>query len=412
MQRVTLLAAVTATVATLALPARAEAPAGWRAGAGVAGSFTVLRAVSSSVALAGGFNGAVLRTADGGATWAATAAPSDAAVRDLASVDGQTVYALDARGAVWRSGDGGASWSGLEVPGGVHPLAVTAFRDGRVLLTARRSLLLSKDQGASFKSVTPKLTKGDSFRGADRAGEDLVVFGSRALLVSSDGGEGWRHMKLPRLERGDGLLAADFVAARAGYVLTSFRRLHRTSDAGHHWRELLGTGGAGADISFADRRSGYLAAPGFANRFDGYVLRTADGGATWRPQPVSARFLSRVAAVRGAAYALGNEGTSLHSTNGGETGRPITVGFRPLPRVARRGGRVAIRGRINPAMRTGVVVSMRSGGRWIARYVRSGRRGIFTARFSVQRRAAFIVQVPALAGHGSAATKPVFVPVR
>jgi photosystem II stability/assembly factor-like uncharacterized protein len=407
------LAALAALSALLVLPARADAPAGWAAGTGVQGSLTVLRAVSSSVALAGGFDGALVRTTDGGATWATLTPPSDAPVRDLASTDGQTLYALDARGAVRRSNDAGVTWSELTVTGGVDPLAVTAFRGGHVLLTGRRSLLRSSDQGNSFESVTPKLAGTDVFRGADRAGEDLVVFGSRALLVSTDDARTWRHLRLPRLERGDGLLAADFVGARVGYVLTSFRHIYRTSDAGHHWRDLLGTGGAGTDVSFADARNGWLAAPGFANRFDGYVLHTTDGGSTWRPQAVSPRFLSKVGTSRGVAYALANEGRALYSTgNGGESGRAISVGFRPVPRVARRGSRVTIRGRIAPATRAGVVVSMRSAGRWIARYVRSNGRGIFAARFTVQRRAAFVVQVPAVAGHGSAATKPVTVPVR
>ena len=221
-------------------------------------------------------------------------------------------------------------------------------------------------------------------------------------------------MRLPHLQRGDALLTADFVTPRVGFVLSSFRHLYRTRDAGHHWIDLLGTGGAGTDLAFGDGRHGWLAAPGFANRFDGYVLHTTDGGASWRPQAVASRFLSKVGAVgTGGAFAIANEGTALFAThNGGESGRAVTLGFRPVPRRAHRGGTVRIRGRVAPARGgIGVAVSMYSAGRWIVRYATTGRRGVFTARFSVRRRATFIAQVAATAGHGSAATRPVSVPV-
>src|SRR3954468_12505782 len=103
MHKLTLLACFLAALVALALPAVAAAPSGWQQGTGVSGSFTVLRALSSSVAFAGGFDGALLRTDDGGATWAATTPPSSAGLRDIGSSDGTTIYTLDARGAVQRS---------------------------------------------------------------------------------------------------------------------------------------------------------------------------------------------------------------------------------------------------------------------------------------------------------------------
>ena len=413
MQRLTLLACLAAALGALALPAVAAAPSGWQAGSGVNGSFTVLRAVSSTVALAGGTDGALIRTDDGGKTWAATAQPSAAGLQGVASSDGQTIYVLDTRGTVNRSRDGGAAWDTLAPAGGLHPLALVAWKGGHLLLAGRRSLLLSSDSGDSFESVTPKLARGDQFSGADRAGGVVLVYGSHALLVSDTAVKTWKHVKLPGLARGDSLMRADFVSPRTGFVLTSFRNVYRTTDAGHHWSYLVGTAGAGEDMSFSDARHGWLAAPGFANRFDGYVLHTTDGGATWRPQSVSPRFVSNVAATDDGAFAIADEGSAVFVTHdGGESGRATTVGFRPVPRRATRGGKVTIRGRIAPARGgVGVAVSMRSAGRWIVRYATTHRDGVFTATFGVQQRAWFIAQVATGGGHGSAATPPVFVPV-
>ena len=410
MQRITLVVAV---FAALVLPAAADPPTGWQTGSGATGTLTVLSAVSSSVAYAGGADGVVMRTNDGGRTWSATASPSGASVVGLSAADSQVAFALDARGEVQRTSDAGATWTTLAPAGGIHPLALEALPGNRLLLAGRRSLLFSSDGGDSFTSVTPKLAKGDAFRGVDRAGSALTVFGPRALLVSGGGGRGWRHLRLPHMARGDAIFTADFVTARRGYVLTNFRRLFRTADAGHHWTELLGAAGAGQDIAFADARRGWIAAPGFANRFDGVVLHTTDGGVSWRPQVVASGFASHVAAAGTRAFAIANEGTGLFATaDAGEAGTALTVGFRPVPRVARRGHAVRIRGRISRRLAgVGVAVSMHVAGRWIARYVRTNGAGVFVAKFKAQRRSAFVAQIPSGNGHGSAATGPVFVRV-
>jgi photosystem II stability/assembly factor-like uncharacterized protein len=334
-------------------------------------------------------------------------------VRDIASSDGQTVYALDPRGTVARSRDAGSTWEPVTAPGGLHLLALVAWKGGHLLLVGRRSLLLSSDSGASFHSVTPALGRTGQFAGAVRVRDAVVVYGAQALLVSDSAVRTWKRMRLPGLARGDSVMTADFVAPRRGFVLTAFRNLYRTTDAGHSWQYLFGTGGAGTDISFSDAEHGWIAAPGFANRFDGYVLHTTDGGDTWRPQAVSPRFLSKVAAVGDGAFAIGNEGGSLFvNHDGGETGTPTTVGFRPVPRRSVRGGVVMIRGRVDPGRRgVGVAVSMRSAGRWIVRYATTDKAGVFTAKFHVQQRAWFIAQVATGSGHTSAATRPVSVPV-
>jgi hypothetical protein len=43
--------------------------------------------------------------------------------------------------------------------------------------------------------------------------------------------------------------------------------------------------------------------------------------------------------------------------------------------------------------------------------VKTGKEGVFSAKFTLQRRAWFVAQVATGSGHGSAATKAVFVPV-
>lgn len=408
-------AAVAVVLLILALPARADEPAaGWYSGSGVdATGLTVLRAFDDSNALAGGFGGVVMRTSDTGLTWSRLTPPGTISVRDLASADGQTIYALDNRGGVKRSADAGVSWAPISTKPATAPVAILRFGDNSVLAVGRRALALSGDGGDSFAKVTPKLAPRDILRAVDRAGAAVMVSGSRTLLVSTDGARKWNHMKLPPLARGDGLLAVDFTAPRQGFALSALRRLFRTKDAGHDWTELLGSGGAGTDLAFSDPQNGYLAAPGFANRYDGVVMRTSDGGSTWRPQLVAPRFLSRVAIGGGTAFALANEGSALFATrSGGDSGTPVEVGFRATKKRVRRGGFVTIRGRVTPpASVKQVVISVRAAGRWQARIVKVGSKAVFTSKFKLQRTSAFIAQVLGDGATTGAGTHPVFVRV-
>jgi photosystem II stability/assembly factor-like uncharacterized protein len=282
-----------------------------------------------------------------------------------------------------------------------------------MLLITRRRLQLSTDLGKTFAAVTPKLTRTDFLRDFDSAGSAAVVSGPRTLLVSGDG-RAWKHMRLPPLGHGDDvLLSVDFTGPRTGFVLTAFHRLFRTRDAGHHWTELLGNAGAGISLAMSDGRNGWIAAPGFGNRYDGAVLATSDGGATWRPQIVAPRFVSKVAAAGGTGYLVGNEGSALFATSdGGDAGTEVGVGFRPSPRAVRRGRFVTIRGRVTPGEpgRT-VAVSMRSARRWIVRSATTGSSGVFQVRFKLARSAVFVAQVPSDATHRGAGTRPVLVRV-
>ena len=383
------------------------APVGKRAG----GQFTVLRAVSSTLAFAAGNGGALARTQDSGQSWSSVNPPASAQIRDVASPDGQKIYVIDSSGGLERSTDGGSSYQSLSTAG-ITPSAVVAIGADRVLLVGRRSLLLSAGAGDRFRRVTPQLAKKDILSSADRAPGALFAYGARALLVSTDAARTWRHMKLPRLARSDSLRRVDFVAPRLGYVLTGTRRVFKTRDAGHHWAELLSTGGAGGDLAFSDPRHGYLTAPGFAYRFNGAILRTSDGGATWRPQIVAPGFLQAVATAGSTDYALA-EGSSLYATRtGGDAGAPSRLTFTPSARKLGRSGTVTLKGRLTPADGgEEVVVSAHSSRRWITRLVTIASNGAWKSTWRLNRSTAFVAQVLGDADHAGAGTRADFVRV-
>ncbi|MFL5894224.1 MAG: WD40/YVTN/BNR-like repeat-containing protein [Thermoleophilaceae bacterium] len=390
-----------------------DAGASWRpVGARVDGEFTVLRGVSATVALAGGHAGLVARTGDSGQSWQAISAPTTAPIMDVASSDGETIFALDALGGLARSSDAGATWQMLST-GGRRPNAVVAFSPQRLLLVGTRELALSTDGGDGFKAVAIRLVNGDSLQYADRAAGATVVYGPRALLESTDDGASWRHLPLPRIGRSETLRHADFVTPRTGWVMTTTRRLFRTRDGGGHWTELPGTGGAGVDMAFSDATHGYLAAPGFAYRYNGVVLRTSDGGASWRPQIVAPTFLQAVASGGSTDYALAGARTLYATRTGGDAGAPSRLTFKPSAPVVGRRRKVTLRGRLLPARpRAPVVVSARSRGRWIARLVTTSPNGSWASTWALRHTTGFVAQALGDATHTGAGTRYVQVAVR
>jgi hypothetical protein len=164
-------------------------------------------------------------------------------------------------------------------------------------------------------------------------------------------------------------------------------------------------------MAWGDAANGYLAIDAFAGDTGaGYVLRTSDGGRTWRPQLVAPSGLRRngvlaTAAQTGFALADGNQ--LLHTNSGGDAGDPSTITVTSLVRRFRKPRRVTITGAVSPGVAGAEVqVSARpaGGGAWTRRRVATTGDGTFTARLRVRRSTIVVAQwlgQPGRAGDGS-----------
>jgi photosystem II stability/assembly factor-like uncharacterized protein len=244
--------------------------------------------------------------------------------------------------------------------------------------------------------------------GADSAGGRLFAYGSKVMLSSGDGGRHWSKVRMPR----KALLAeVDFATARSGFALGQNGRLWSTRDRGEHWRDRPGIGSDdGVGMSFSDRRHGYVVLSRFGDDSRGYVLRTSDGGRTWRPQlltgnPISPDGIS--AAPGGTDLALSNGTSLLFTDRGGDSGEHSTLGIK-APRTARRGARTLVTGRVaGAAPGTDVLVSRRQRGEnvWDFQVATVRANGRFTTAWRLGKTATFVAQWPGdgdQSGDGSA----------
>jgi photosystem II stability/assembly factor-like uncharacterized protein len=374
----------------------------------IAGSFRELHAATASVAYAGGVDGILARTTDGGQHWRNVSAPTSASIVGIAAPTPDRVFVLASDGSLQRSDNGGASYKLLD-PGRM-PLAIVALAGDQVVLVGPRGIRRSVNAGERFSNVTARAVRNVLLYGADRAGSAVVAFGPKHLLASSNSGAGWRRLAAPRKRT---IRDASFVSASVGYVLDVRGRLWRTSDAGRHWKELLGVGSLGAyRVTFTDARNGWLAVGSFGRTAAGFVLRTSDGGERWRPQLVSAERVDALDSAGGTGYALSGSRSLFATTNGGDIGASRSLSLSTPRRKLRKPGLIVLTGRLGSAVGgERVVVSARRGGSLLPVVVTVASNGTFTTRWRVKDRAVFVAQALGDADHAGVGTAPLTVVV-
>jgi photosystem II stability/assembly factor-like uncharacterized protein len=306
---------------------------------GVTARLRGISAVSERVAWASGAGGTVLRTLDGGATWAKIPVPGAETMdfRDIDAFSERVAYALSIglgeASRIYKTMDGGANWT-LQL----------ANNDPKVFLDAM-----------AFWDASRGIAFSDSVDG------QLVIF-------RTTDGQHWERIppgSLPPALPGEGAFAASGTnVAMHGrdrvWIGTGASRVLRSTDAGRTWAvspaPLATSASAGIfSIAFRDATHGIVVGGDYQKETDAVdnVAVTSDGGVTWTliKEKGLSGYRSVVAPVPGDArtwVAVGPSGADS-SSDDGRTWSPVrsegydTLSFAPGPVgwAAGNGGRIA-----------------------------------------------------------------------
>ena len=359
-------------------------------------TFSRVRALSPSVAFATGPSGALARSDDGGVTWSEVGVSTSEDVIDVSFADQAIGYALDAAGTLLRTDNSGQSWQILNTGTAARPQSVLALGTQIVLLVGPKGVLRSTDGGNTFTRVRGRLLNRSKLFNADRGGESVFVYGSKNIFVSTTGGRTWQKVRLPRKTL---VQAVDFVSQRTGFALGQDGQVYKTRNRGDRWLDLSGVGNDDATgLSFSTTSAGFLTLKRFGSEPWGYVLRTTDGGRTWRPQLVGTDEPSSeglAATSPSGAFLLADSRTLLFTTNGGDRGDPSKVTLRTRRRTVRRRAVIKITGRVSGAKGGAqVVISRRERGEraWVSRTATVASNGTFTTNWKLVKTASFVAQ--------------------
>ena len=126
--------------------------------------------------------GLILRTADGGRNW-------DIVHQGIASLSGVHVrpdgtgFAVGQDGAVLRTLDGGKSWTSLDTPTSGNLLGVWSTGEGEATVSGMRYMIVSDDDGDSWRSVTDAEVNTNWYGKMVAAASGIIAVGHSGRVI-------------------------------------------------------------------------------------------------------------------------------------------------------------------------------------------------------------------------------------
>lgn len=384
----------------------ADSGANWKiVGSRIDGSFRLIRAVSGSVAYAGGDQGVLARTVDRGQTWANISPPTSAAVVGIAAPTPETLFVLAGDGSLQRSDNAGASYRILNTGTATAARAVVTLDRDHVLLIGPRGIRRSTNGGDEFELVANRVGRTATVGAAELAGNTVYAYavGTRNLVVSRSGGATWTRVPTPHKRS---IRDVAFGTPMRGVLLDTRGELWRTKNGGASWTEIECLGAWRAiGVDFADATHGFALVSPHGQSRGAYLLRTNDAGKTWRPQFVSGGSAIAVEAAGGTSYLLVGNSVLYATTTGGDVGLARKLTLVSKPKSLARRGTVVLAGKLTLAAGgEDAVVSRYMAGGWALKHVTVASNGTFVVRWRVTKTAIFVAQVFADADHSAVAT--------
>jgi photosystem II stability/assembly factor-like uncharacterized protein len=266
-------------------------------------------AAGVNAAWAGGQEGVVARTTNGGRRWEVLDPVGEAEVHSIACASADIAWVGSENGVVWRTTDGGQNWTETTLGGGY--VTDLFFLDGRNgwATTSQNDVYRTDDGGATWikNADVDDWPRGIAFTDAANG----ILCGSRGYLArTSDGGRTWQRLPSGTAFR---LEAVAYRTATEAYAVGEGGTVLRTTDGGGSWSRVdFRTGGYLYDVAFRGGAGVVVGAIGDVWR--------VGGGAAWEKREAPQFIL--YSAAMGSAEAIwcgAGAGALLHSGDGGRT---------------------------------------------------------------------------------------------
>lgn len=263
--------------------------------------------------------GNMFHSSDAGLTWAQSFVSPGPQVGYLSSVepvfaDSQTGYFGYGAGFIIKTSDGGASWAQISSGSGMSLNDVDRFPDGNLIAVGDYGTILNSD-GTSPWIISESFTQYNLKAVHIIDQNNLVVVDETGqVYYSSDGGTGWTATSSmpPDLSPAEDI---HFSSLLNGWVIgQGGSALYQTSDGGNTWIPVPDFGGAYVSVDVEGTSI-------WAANVTGLFYRSTDNGTNWIqgelpgfPQVRDMDFFDQ-----NTGYAVGLWGEAFRSNDGGST---------------------------------------------------------------------------------------------
>jgi len=272
---------------------------------------------NDDIRVAVGDLGTILRTSNGGETWAMKSSGTSRVLRAVSYADEQTILAVGDSGTILRSSNGGDEWS-MMTSGVTTTLRGVSFFNATIgtVVGSSGTILRTTDAGITWAVQTPANTNRLNavvFANADTGfavGQTGGGNASGVISYTTNAGVVWTQITTVA---GGGLTALSLLDANNVFVVGN-NRILQTTNSGATWNIDTVTG-SWTGISLFPNNSAIVVGQ------NGVMTRTTDFGATWTSitSGTSSTLQSVSFASTGNGTSIGSAGVTLHSGNYGET---------------------------------------------------------------------------------------------
>jgi gliding motility-associated-like protein len=285
---------------------------------GTTSELNVIRFPHSTVGYAAGAGGTIIKTSNSGCLWTRQTVPTTAAITGLAFADSATGWAVTNAGQIIKTTNSGLAWTIQYTPASTNFSAVSCAGPLDAIATgANGKLFYTHDGGSSW--IAGGTGSPDLYLAVKMVDANTIYLCAdpQGVYKSTNGGASWT-----RILNGFGYYTLDFQTASHGIVAGYEGRVLETTDGGATWRGMNNNGLANNNplsLEYLDIQligsTGYLSArPGTLLRLE----RTSTSD--WTPLSSGARFYHRKVrfATDDVAYATGL-GNFVTSVDAGKT---------------------------------------------------------------------------------------------
>jgi photosystem II stability/assembly factor-like uncharacterized protein len=287
---------------------------------GVSTDLNSIYFLDASTGFAVGSSATLLKTTDGGTTWAGISNGAGVSLTDVKFAPSSTIgAAVGGTGVIVVSTNAGASVS-LPVSGTVQNLFGLSLPDSSTFYAVGSNAVIRKstDSGTTWRTGDPNLELsgfGYDLRSVYfvDASTGWVAGNSGGIVRTSDGGEHWTNLTMGTVTTQ--LNDVYFVNASTGWVVGDSGVLMKTVDSGRSWSQQISTTADFNSVHFFNADVGYVVGDA------GVIYRSTDSGVNWvSEKSTTTSNLNKVFFISlGQGYAVGAGGTILTRSTGTST---------------------------------------------------------------------------------------------